>query len=168
MHDRQRDPQPGGNRNSSAQGRRNPSASPMNRKLLTAEQRESHRKANREYAARKKASDTAAARSRHRADWERRKHRRNEDRRAKHDRDWNRQRRAQLRAVLNIWADKHDTASIVEGNAIRDDLTTYRGPGWRKERRLEAQANTLLAAAARKEAPPKNEHLDPQAPDHPR
>jgi hypothetical protein len=121
----------------------------MSRKNPTAAQREAHRKANREYAARKKKKRD------HAAEWSKVKQKRNETRRAKYERDWQRNRRTYLRAMIGIFGDLIDTASLVSENALKRDATRWRGPGARREARLEAQADAILRKASRETPPPK-------------
>jgi hypothetical protein len=120
----------------------------MPRKPLNAHQREAKRKANREYAARH------AHERDHAAEWKQRKTRRNESRRAKYDRDWERQRLDWENAMLHVFGDLLDCGSLIAENALKDDLTRWKGPGAKRERRLEAQADKILAAGRRKPCPP--------------
>ena len=122
---------------------------------LTPDERDRKRKANREHAARKRAAQKDQVNAVHRKNWTRRKNRRNEERRAKYDRDWTREKRTHLRQVLNVFGDRIDTASLVTGRAIREDLTRWRGPGGRKSRALEAQADKILNPPRKKPSPPE-------------
>jgi hypothetical protein len=88
-------------------------------------------------------------------------HRINEQRRERRHRHGHR-----LKIAKSELDERFAGLSVVSAARMTNDATTWQGPGARRERELEAQADAILRRAAR-ESTPKTP-VEPPAPEHPR
>jgi hypothetical protein len=123
--------------------------------------RRSKAKRNREKTPQEREAEREAERKYYRERRRKNAHRLNEKRRARRHRHGQRQKIAKTELD-----ERFAGMTVVSAARMSADATVWRGPGARRERELEVQADAILRKAARESTPTKP--VEPPEPEQPR